>query len=118
EPNPLVLKVFGGSCAALLAILAFWVFFEVPVREGVPLGALVYGEKEPGWLVYPKGAVDFLDARHFSGKVWSEATVGGYVSWHLERAQVFLDGRTDLYPADVLTDYSAAMAAAPGWPEI
>jgi hypothetical protein len=31
---------------------------------------------------------------------------------------VFLDGRTDLYPVDVLTDYAAAMAAAPGWDEI
>jgi hypothetical protein len=118
EPNPLVLKLFGASVGALLLILAFWVFYEVPAREGVPLGALVYGEKEPGWLVYPKGAVDFLNARGFSGKIWSEATVGGYVSWHLPKARVFLDGRTDLYPVDVLEDYSAAMAAAPGWEDI
>ncbi|HXT02493.1 MAG TPA: hypothetical protein VN915_17610 [Elusimicrobiota bacterium] len=118
EPNPAVLKLFGGSVVALLAILSFWILYEVPVREGVPLGALVYGEKEPGWLVYPKGAIEFLRARRFSGKVWSEATVGGYVGWHLLSSRVFLDGRTDLYPADVLEDYSAAMAAAPGWEDI
>lgn len=119
DPNPMVLKLFGGSVVALFAVLTLWIFYEVPVREGVPLGALVYGEKEPGWLVYPKGAAEFLNARGFSGKVWSDATVGGYLVWHLKLAsRVFLDGRTDLYPADVLTDYSAAMAAAPGWESI
>lgn len=118
EPHPLVLDLFGGAVCALFAVLAFWVFYEVPVREGVPLGALVYGEKEPGWLTYPKGAVEFLNARGFSGRVWSDATVGGYLVWHLRGSRVFLDGRTDLYPVDVLTDYASAMAAAPGWEEI
>lgn len=119
EPNPLVLNLFGGSVVLLLAILVFWIGYEVPVREHIPLGALVYGEQDPGWLVYPKGAADYLNARGLAGKVWSEATVGGYLVWHLKPGStVFLDGRTDLYPEDVLTDYSAAMAAAPGWAEI
>ena len=118
-PSPAVLRLFAGSIFALLAVLAFWIFYEVPVREGVPLGALVYGEKEPGWLAYPKGAADFLNARGFTGRVWSDASVGGYLVWHLKPAcRIFLDGRTDLYPVDVLSDYAAAMAAAPGWKSV
>jgi hypothetical protein len=118
-PNPAVLNVFGASVAVLFGVLAFWIFYEVPVREGVPLGALVYGEKEPGWLVYPKGAVEFLKRTGFTGRVWSDATVGGYLIWHLSpEVHVFLDGRTDLYPADTLADYAAAMSAAPGWEQI
>lgn len=119
KPNPVVLTLFGGAVCALFVALGLWIFYEVPVREGVPLGALVYGEKEPGWLVYPKGAAEFLNARGFSGKVWSDATAGGYLIWHLKPgSRVFLDGRTDLYPVDVLTDYASAMAAAPGWQDI
>ena len=118
-PNPAVLKIFCGSILTLFAVLAFWIFYQVPVREGVPLGAMVYGEKEPGWLTYPKGAADFLNARDFTGRVWSDASVGGYLVWHLKPAcRIFLDGRTDLYPVDVLTDYAAAMAAATGWESI
>ena len=74
--NSTVLNAFGAAIVFLFAALAFAIFYEVPVREGVPLGALVYGEKEPGWLVYPKGAAEFLNTRGFSGKVWSDATVG------------------------------------------
>jgi hypothetical protein len=119
SPNPVVLRLFAGSVLAVFAVLAVWVCYEVPVREGVPLGALVYGEKEPGWLVYPKGAADFLNARGFAGKVWSEASVGDYLVWHLKpSSRTFLEGRTDLYPVDVLTDYASAMAAAPGWESI
>jgi hypothetical protein len=115
-PNPWVLRLFAGAVVALFGVLAVRIFYEVPVREGIPLGSLAYGEREPGWLVYPKGAADFLNARGFTGRVWSEASVGGYLVWHLKPAsRVFLDGRTDLYPMDVLTDYSDAMAAAPGW---
>ena len=118
-PNAAVLNVFGTAIVVLFAGLAFAIFYEVPVHEGVPLGALVYGEKEPGWLVYPKGAADFLNARGFAGKVWSDASVGGYLVWHLKpECRTFLDGRTDLYPVDVLTDYAAVMAAAPGWESI
>lgn len=117
-PNPVVLGVFVGSVLAVFAGLGVWVFYEVPVREGVPLGALVYGETGPG-ITYPKGAADFLNARGFSGRVWSDAHVGGYLVWHLKPAcRIFLDGRIDLYPAAALTDYFAVMAAAPGWESI
>jgi hypothetical protein len=118
-PSPVVVNIFGTAILALFAGLAFCLFYEVPVHEGVPLGSLVYGEKDPGWLTYPKGAADFLNAHGFTGRIWSDASVGGYLVWHLKPGcQNFLDGRTDLYPVDVLTDYAAAMAAAPGWESI
>lgn len=120
SPRPGMLVLFNLSLAALLAGLAAWVFYEVPVRQNIPLGRLVYGESEPGWVTYPKGAVSFLRERGVKGRVWSDVNVGGYLVWHLYPSiQVFMDPRYEhVYTPAEVADYGAASAGAPGWEKI
>jgi hypothetical protein len=49
------------------------------------------------------GAVEYLQRRHFKGKVLAPFTAGGYVSWWLApEAKVAFDGRYEVaYPAEV-----------------
>lgn len=119
-PRPGVLLFFNGSIITLLSLLAVWVFYEVPVRQKVPLGVLVYGEVEPGWVTYPKGAVDFLREHRVTGRLWSDVNVGGYLVWHLHPSiQVFMDPRLEhIYTAEQMSDYAHAWAAAPGWEKV
>ena len=120
SPRPGVLVLFNLSILALLAGLAAWVFYEVPVRQKVPLGRLVYGESEPGWVTYPKGAVSFLKEHGAKGRLWSDVNVGGYLVWHLSASlQVFMDPRYEhVYTPAEVADYGVASAAAPGWEKI
>lgn len=119
SPRPGALILFNLSVIALLAGLAAWVFYEVPVRQGIPLGRLVYGESEPGWVTYPKGAAGFLRERGVKGRLWSDVNVGGYLVWHLHPSiQVFMDPRYEhVYTPAETADYGAASAAA-GWENI
>ncbi|OGS01005.1 MAG: hypothetical protein A2V88_16705 [Elusimicrobia bacterium RBG_16_66_12] len=120
SPRPGVLVLFNLSLITLLAGLAAWVFYEVPIRQKVPLGRLVYGESEPGWVTYPKGAADFLRERGVKGRLWSDVNVGGYLVWHLSPSiQVFMDPRYEhVYTPAEVADYGAASAAVPGWEKI
>lgn len=43
---------------------------------------------------------------------------GGYLIWALPEYPVFVDGRTDLYDDDLLTQYLAAVRAEPNWREV
>lgn len=119
-PRPGVLVLFNLTLIALLAGLAAWVFYEVPVRERIPLGRLVYGEREPGWVTYPKGAVSFMREHKVKGRLWSDVNAGGYLVWHLyPSVQIFMDPRYEhVYTPAEIADYGVAAAAAPGWEKI
>ena len=66
---------------------------------------------------YPEASVDLLEQRQPHARVLAEYGWGGYVIYRLydQGARVFADGRNDLYPPQVLEDYSAIRDAAPGW---
>jgi hypothetical protein len=58
-------------------------------------------------LRYPTRAAEYLQAnvRPVNGRVLNELTWGGYLIWRLgDRFQVFMDGRTLIYPASFWND--------------
>lgn len=69
---------------------------------------------------FPVAGVDALARVAPDANVLAEYGWGGYVIWRLhdDGAHVFVDGRNDMYPEQVLEDYSAIRAADPGWEEL
>ena len=70
-----------------------------------------------GPLLYPSGAVDYLDRVGFQGHVMTPFRAGSYVSWRLyPRVKVSFDGRYEAaYPPEALAENFAFFDAAPGW---
>ena len=68
-----------------------------------------FGLGVPG-LLFPAGAVDFLDAHAPEARVFNDDLLGGYLLWRsYPRRRVFIDGRFQVYPARVYAEYQAAL---------
>jgi len=61
----------------------------------------------------PVAAVDWLDDRSGSGRVFNAYGWGGYLIWR--GYPVFIDGRADVYRDQGLLDFAAIYYAADGW---
>lgn len=120
DPPAAFFWFFNGALALVIAGLVWWTFYFTPFVRKVPLGALVYGEADGGWVAYPKGAVEFMRAQRIKGRLWADANVGGYLIWHLyPDSRVFLDPRLEhVYTLEQMNDYIQAMNAVPGWEDI
>jgi hypothetical protein len=103
--------------AALAVLLALGALVSVPqvrlLLSGAPAATLIDG-------YFPRDAGDYLareaepGARLFNMSEW-----GGYLIWRLyPQAQVFVDGRIELYPAQVWDDYVRIAQTDSGWPEL
>ena len=68
-----------------------------------------FGLGVPG-LLFPAGAVDFLDAHAPEARVFNDDLLGGYLLWRsYPRRHVFIDGRFQVYPARVYAEYQAVL---------
>ncbi len=69
---------------------------------------------------YPVAGVDRLLADQPQAQVLAEYGWGGYVLSRIYDAggRVFVDGRNDMYPQQILDDYSAIRDASAGWPDL
>ena len=69
---------------------------------------------------FPVRGVDLLLQREPDANVLAEYGWGGYVisRVHDVGGHVFVDGRNDMYPEQILEDYSAIRAADPGWEDL
>ncbi len=66
----------------------------------------------------PVGAVDYIRARRPPGPLFNSYNWGGYVLWALYPEYLsFVDGRTDLFDDQILTEYLDAWRATQGWQE-
>jgi hypothetical protein len=63
----------------------------------------------------PMGAVDYLMAERPLGPIFNDYNWGGYLIWRLPEYPVFVDGRTDLYDDEFLTDYLKIDMAHESW---
>jgi hypothetical protein len=68
-------------------------------------------------LLYPIGAVSWLEESGFEGNLFVPFSAGGYVSWRLyPRVKVSLDGRYEVaYPPDWLDRVHEIYAAQGDW---
>jgi hypothetical protein len=61
-------------------------------------------------LLYPSGAVDFLQAEAPQARVFNDDVLGGLLLWRaFPPRQVFIDGRLQVYPAAVQRDYQRVL---------
>jgi hypothetical protein len=104
-------RVLELATAAFVALAALIIFAPHGLGEG--------GERKVA-AKYPVEAVDWLEANHPATNVLAEYGWGGYVIHELYPlgGRVFVDGRNDMYDQQILEDYDAIKAAAPGWEDL
>ena len=64
------------------------------------------------------GAVEWLENSDTKEKIFNEYNWGGYLIWHLRDELVFVDGRTDLFGDEILSDYIDVMTSQANWQKI
>ena len=70
-------------------------------------------------LLFPSGAVDFLQSEAPGARVYNDDALGGFLLWraHPPR-QVFFDGRLQVYPPAVHADYQRVLDDPRRFPEV
>lgn len=63
----------------------------------------------------PIDAVNFIKKEQPQGRLFNSYNWGGYLLWTLPEYPVFIDGRTDLYPEEVIGDWLKVAQAKEGW---
>jgi hypothetical protein len=63
----------------------------------------------------PLGAVTYLERERPVGNLFNSYNWGGYLVWALRDYPVFVDGRTDLYGDQFLTEWLSIVNADEGW---
>jgi len=64
---------------------------------------------------YPVAAVRWIDENHPEGPMLNEYNWGGYLTWFLRDYPVFIDGRTDLYGDEIISQWISIVQASEGW---
>lgn len=101
----LSLNLLIVSAVGLFVIFRAWMFFPESVNEAV------YSLKAP------VNAVDYIKEHRIAGNLFNSYNWGGYLIWNLREYPVFVDGRTDLYSDDLLTEWLNTVNASDGWQE-
>lgn len=65
----------------------------------------------------PIGAIDFIRREQPAGRIFNSYNWGGYLIWALPDYPVYVDGRTDLYSDELLTEWLEIVGAESGWQE-
>ena len=58
-----------------------------------------------------------LKSEQFSGNLLNSYAWGGYIDWEIPEARVFVDGRTDLFGDEVLSNWLKIIRTEDGWQE-
>jgi len=65
--------------------------------------------------IAPVAAVEHLKTLDVAGNLFNSYNWGGYLIWAASERRVFVDGRTDLYGNEFLTEYIQTASAQDGW---
>lgn len=65
----------------------------------------------------PIDAVEYLRTEQPPGRIFNSYNWGGYLIWTLREYPVYVDGRTDLYGDELLTEWVGIVNADEGWQE-
>ena len=100
--------------ALWMAIAVFFAFAGISYQ---PWSLRVPGSGNADEVVYPAGAVDYLQRNHFRGNVMTPFEYGAYVSWKLYPAVlVSLDSRYEVaFPNWWIDESFRFYSARPGW---
>ncbi|NPA30995.1 MAG: hypothetical protein GXO37_03245, partial [Chloroflexi bacterium] len=65
--------------------------------------------------MYPQTALAYIRQVRPQARLFNDYNWGGYILWHWPEQRVFVDGRTDLYGDEILSQYLTVVQARPGW---
>jgi hypothetical protein len=66
----------------------------------------------------PLESIAYMREHGGLGNMLNSYNWGGYLIWALPQYPVFVDGRTDLYDDELLSQYLTAVRAEPGWRDV
>lgn len=118
----IALRRFGlvrpsGKGSRLNTLVLFLALLAVVLRGYYTLRGDAIQAQEA--LSLPKGAVEFILKEKLAGNLFNSYNWGGYLIWHLyPSCRVFVDGRTDLYGDEILSQFLRVMRAEEGWERI
>jgi hypothetical protein len=96
--------LFAALILLVTGIVSPWVY---PNLSGIP-------QWDPET---PVGAIDFIESRKLSGRIFHPQTYGDYLIWRLwPDQQTFVDGRVHLFGEEIVADYFEIFVD-PGWEE-
>ncbi len=87
------------------------------ILKAVPVLRPEINQQEVG-KTQPLESIAYLRDHPGLGNMLNSYNWGGYLIWALPKYPVFVDGRTDLYDDELLTQYLTAARAEPGWREV
>ena len=86
---------------------------------GIEWTKLIHDQSSNEARMYPVKAVDHLASLPQRERVFAHYDWGGYFIWRLyPSSKLFVDGRADLYGADLLRQFRAVIELRPGWRQI
>lgn len=101
-----------------------WVNLGVLLFLGISAAIKVVGVSLPGVVeryeneIFPAKAVTWVQEHHPQGTLFNSYDWGGYLIWRLRDYPVFVDGRTDLYNDEIISQWIQVMNARPGWEHV
>jgi hypothetical protein len=77
---------------------------------------VVQGEQKSEAAIFPRAAVDWIEAHQPEGNLFNSYGWGGYIIWRLyPQYLVYIDGRADVYGDNFIYTYLDVYRAQPGW---
>jgi hypothetical protein len=77
-----------------------------------------FNADHPGQAFIPRGAVSYLKEHKPAGNLFNAYNWGGYLIQNLPEYPVFIDGRGDPFPDQVVNDFHTAYYVERGWRDV
>nr|MBN1228488.1 hypothetical protein [Anaerolineae bacterium] len=103
----------GRAMLALNWVLVLVVLALVVIKGAAALNPETLDTLRHQYL--PVDAVEYLNENQLPEPLFNSYNWGGYLIWQARGYKVYVDGRTDLYDDEILTEYLAIYFAHPGW---
>lgn len=94
-----IVAVLGLFCFLKLAAVTHPVILDAFEKKSLPFNAVTYLKSEP----------------LAGGRIFNTYNWGGYLIWKYPEQKVYVDGRTDLYGDEILSEWLNVVQAGDGW---
>ena len=104
--KPTLKNIINVILLVLMSAGVFWKAYEVNLPSFV---------RDTEEEYFPVEAVEILRNEEKPGNILNEYNWGGYLIYHLRDFPVFVDGRTDLYGDEIITEWADLLQAKGNW---
>jgi hypothetical protein len=112
--DKLRLEKFSFGLAVMALLYALFRLQPYPMQSAPAFHYLV------AEYTYPVDMLDFVEANHITGNVFSLWNWGGYIHWRTDGGlKVYVDGRADtIFDDETYRRYVTVLGSSPGWLEL